>query len=127
MIEPNEHLFITTGVMTQLAIEAAKKLDKEMNIKCGVVHLGTVKPLDKEILLKWIPKMKRIVTVEENVLTGGFGSSILEFTNEHFSENSGKISRLGLKDSFVEKYGTQELLLEENNLTVEALVKEITK
>ena len=125
--EPGEHLFITTGVMTQLAMEAATKLDKERNIKCGVIHLGTVKPLDKKILLRWIPKVKRIVTVEENILAGGFGSSILEFTNEHFSENSNKISRLGLKDSFIEKYGTQDLLLKDNNLTVETLVKEITK
>tara|TARA_B100000686_G_scaffold318568_1_gene368486 strand:+ start:304 stop:1221 length:918 start_codon:yes stop_codon:yes gene_type:complete len=124
-IEPKEHLFITTGVMTQLAIEASKKIYKEKNIKCGVIHLGTVKPLDKEILLKWIPKVKKIVTVEENVLTGGFGSSILEFTNECFPENSSKILRIGLKDSFIDKYGTQELLLKNNNLTVNNLVKKI--
>ena len=124
-IEPYEHLFITTGVMTQLAIKASRRLDKEMNIKCGVIHLGTVKPLDKKILLKWIPRVKRIVTVEENILAGGFGSSILEFINDHFSEKSVKISRLGLRDSFVEKYGTQELLLKDNNLTVEDLIKKI--
>ena len=126
-IQPNEHLFITTGVMTQLAIEASKRLDKEMNIKCGVIHLGTVKPLDKEILLKWIPKVKKILTVEENVLAGGFGSSILEFVSDHFPENSNKISRLGLKDSFVEKYGTQELLFKDNNLTIEELITKVIK
>ena len=126
-IKPHEHLFITTGVMTQLAIEASQRLEMEMNIKCGVIHLGTVKPLDKEILIKWIPKVKKIVTVEENVLAGGFGSSILEFTCDHIPENLNKISRLGLKDSFIDKYGNQELLLRDNNLTVEKLIKEITK
>ena len=126
-IEPNEHLFITTGVMTQLAIEASKRLDKEMNIKCGVIHLGTVKPLDKEMLLKWIPKVKKILTVEENILAGGFGSSILEFTSENFPENTNKISRLGLKNSFIEKYGTQELLFKDNDLTIEKLMAEIIK
>ena len=126
-IAPKEHLFITTGVMTQLAIEASKRLDQEKNIKCGVIHLGTVKPLDKEMLLKWIPKVKKVVTVEENVLAGGFGSSILEFTNDNFPENSHKISRLGLKDSFIEKYGNQDLLLKDNKLTVENLMAKLVK
>ena len=124
--EPYEHLFITTGVMTQIAIEASERLDKENKIKCGVIHMGTIKPLDKEILLEWIPKVKRVVTVEENLLAGGFGSSILEFTNDHFPEQSHKISRIGLKDKFVEKYGNQDSLLKHNNLTVENLVREIT-
>jgi len=124
--EPYEHLFITTGVMTQIAIEASERLDKENKIKCGVIHMGTIKPLDKEILLEWIPKVKRVVTVEENLLAGGFGSSILEFTNDHFPEQSHKISRIGLKDKFVEKYGNQDSLLKDNNLTVENLVREIT-
>ena len=126
-IKPDKHLFITTGVMTQLAIEASKKLNKDKNINCGVIHLGTVKPLDKDILLKWIPKVKKIVTVEENVLLGGFGSSILEFINDNFPEQSKKISRIGLKDNFIEKYGNQDLLFKDNNLTVKNLIKEILK
>ena len=89
--------------------------------------MATVKPLDKEILLKWIPKVKRIVTVEENLLAGGFGSSILEFTNDHFPEHSHKKCRIGLKDKFIEKYGNQDSLLKDNNLTVENLVKKITE
>ena len=59
--------------------------------------------------------------MEENVLSGGFGSSILEFTSDHIPENLNKISRLGLKDSFIDKYGNQELLLRDNNLTVDFL------
>ena len=60
-------------------------------------------------------------------MAGGFGSSILEFTSDHFPENSNKISRLGLKDSFVEKYGTQELLFKDNNLTIEKLITKVIK
>ena len=126
-VKPDKHLFITTGVMTQLAVAASQKLNKDKNINCGVIHLGTVKPLDKEILLKWIPRVKKIVTVEENVLSGGFGSSILEFTNDNFPEHAKKISRMGLKDAFIEKYGNQDLLLKNNNLTVKNLIKEILK
>lgn len=124
-VTPDEHLFITTGVMTQLAIEASEKLLKKHKIKSGVIHLGTIKPLDKQILSKWIPKVKKIITVEENVLMGGFGSSILEFTNDNFPEHSSKISRIGLQDSFIENYGNQDSLLKNNNLTVENLINKI--
>ena len=126
-IEPGSHLLITTGVMTQVAMQAAQKLQTEFNIKCGVIHLGTVKPLDKEILSNWIPKVKKIITVEENLLAGGFGSSILEFTEENFSENLSKISRMGLKDNFVDKFGTQDLLLKNSGLTVDNIIKKILK
>jgi transketolase len=123
---PKEHLFITTGVMTQVALKAAEDLKKN-NIECGVLHLATIKPLDKEILSYWIPKVKKIITVEEGLLAGGFGSSILEFYSDNFPNDTHKISRIGLKDSFVEKYGTQELLFEDNNLTKEYLIAEMLK
>lgn len=124
-IIPKDYLFITTGVMTQIAIEASNFLKKRRNINAGVLHLGTVKPLDKNLLIKWIPKVKKIVTVEENVLSGGFGSSILEFTSENFPKHLHKISRIGLKDQFIEQYGSQDLLFKSNNLTKENLIKKI--
>ncbi len=126
-IKPGKSLFITTGVMTQLAIKASKKLKLTKNIDCGVLHLGTVKPLDKKLLRYWIPRVKNIVTVEENVLNGGFGSSILEFVSDNFPQNLKNIRRIGLSDEFINKYGTQELLFKDNNLTVDNLVKQILK
>ncbi len=127
MVFPKNHLFITTGVMTQIALEASAFLEKEKKITCGVLHLGTVKPLDKNLLLKWIPKVKKIVTVEENILTGGFGSSILEFVSENFPQHLHKITRVGLKEKFVNQYGSQELLFKSNNLTKENLINKILK
>ncbi len=124
-IIPKDHLFITTGVMTQIALESSALLKKEKNIDCGVIHLGTVKPLDKKLLLEWIPKVKKIVTVEENVLAGGFGSSILEFVSDNFPENLNKIKRIGLKDKFINQYGSQDLLFKSNNLTKENLAKQL--
>ena len=73
------------------------------------------------------PKVKKIITVEEGLLAGGFGSSILEFCSDNFPNDTHKISRIGLKDSFVEKYGTQELLFKDNNLTKEYLIAEMLK
>lgn len=124
--KPKKHLFITTGVMTQIALKASEDLKKK-GIECGVLHLATIKPLDKEILSYWIPKVKKIITVEEGLLAGGFGSSILEFCSDNFPNDTHKISRIGLKDSFVEKYGTQELLFKDNNLTKECLIAEMLK
>ncbi len=123
--KPNDHLFITTGVMAQRALDASIYLEKEKNLKVGVLHLPTIKPLDEEILTKWVPKVKKIVTVEENVLSGGFGSSILEFVNSKMPDQSFKITRVGLNDSFIENYGTQEDLLNENSLSVKNLIKKI--
>ena len=112
--------------MTQVALKACEFLKKN-NIDCGVLHLSTIKPLDKEILSHWIPKVKKIITVEEGLLAGGFGSSILEFCSDNLPKEIYKISRIGLKDSFIEKYGTQELLFKDNNLTAEYLTSEMLK
>ena len=126
-IKPKDSLFISTGVMTQIAIAAATKINKEGEHKCGVLHLNTIKPLDKDILMKLIPKVRKIITVEENVLAGGFGSSILEFVSDYCPENLHKISRIGLPDKFINKYGTQDQLINLNNLSVKNLFKTMRK
>jgi len=119
--KPGKILFISTGVMTQRTLKAAKKLEKELGLKCGVLHLATIKPLDKKILSFWIPKVEKIITVEENVLAGGFGSSILEFTSENFRNHVNKISRVGLSNKFINKYGSQDELCHDNGLTAKNL------
>ena len=116
--KPGKILFISTGVMTQRTLKAAKEIEKKKGLKCGVLHMATIKPLDKKILSFWIPKVEKIVTVEENILAGGFGSSILEFTSENLPNHVNKISRIGLPDRFVDKYGSQDELCEDNGLTV---------
>jgi|TARA_B100001059_G_C17780839_1_gene554064 transketolase len=127
LIEPKDYLFITTGVMAQRAIEASRQINSEENKTVGVLHMPTVKPLDKEILLNWIPKVKKIVTIEENVLAGGFGSSILEFVNDKMPDHSKKITRLGLPDKFIKHYGTQEDLLNNNFLSIKNIKDLILK
>lgn len=122
-IIPKDYLIISTGVMTQIAIDAAKRLKNEKNINCGVIHFGTVKPLDQKLLLKWIPKVKKVLTIEENFLDGGFGSSILEFVSDKLKSHSYKISRIGLKNKFIENYGTQDQLFQKQNLTSEYIIK----
>ena len=121
MREPGEGLIISTGVMTQLAIEAAKKLNEE-GITCGVLHVHTIKPLDELQLSKLLPHVKAVVTVEEHTRIGGLGSAVLEFTNDNMPEQSSKIIRIGIPDQFAKQYGSQESLLNHWGITVENLV-----
>ncbi len=123
--KPGEFLFLTTGVMTQVALEASEIL-KKRNKYAGVIHFGTIKPLDGNILKRWLPKVKKVITVEENVLNGGFGSSILEYVSDNFPSELSKIKRVGLQDKFTEKYGSQDELFKKHNLTAKFLVKKIT-
>ena len=121
MIEPGEGLIISTGVMTQLAIEAAEKLTEE-GITCGVLHIHTIKPLDELQLSKLLPLVKAVVTVEEHTRIGGLGSAVLEFTNDNMPEQSSKIIRIGIPDQFAKQYGSQESLLNHWGITVQNLI-----
>ena len=76
-------------------------------------------------ILSKVKKVKKIITVEENVLSGGFGSSILEFCNENLKEHMCKISRIGLKDEFVDDYGDQNSLLNKYHINQQTLCKKM--
>ena len=123
--EPGDGLFITTGVMTQKAIEAANQLSDE-GIECGILHMHTIKPLDEDALSVLIPKVQAVVTVEEHIRTGGLGSAVLEFCSDSLPAHSPKIRRIGIPDRFSDKYGSQEELLEYWGITVESM-KEMMK
>lgn len=116
--------FLTTGITNHIALEACKFLKKSENIDCGVAHFSTIKPLDKTFLNKILINSKKIITVEENVKAGGFGSSILEFSSEVSSvRKKADIKIMGLKDRFLEKYGTQQELLDYSGLSFKDLSK----
>ena len=125
-IKPKEYLIVSTGIMTQVAIDAANHINyKSKKNLCGVMHFGTVKPLDVQSIKKWFPRVKKIITIEENVLDGGFGSMILECVNQYIPKISPKIIRLGLKNEFVDFYGSQSELLDHYHLNSKYIVKKI--
>lgn len=95
-------------------IDLAKQVNKKLSKKATIVNARVIKPLDKEYLLKI--KDKNIITLEENVKRGGFGSSVLEFYNEN--NVKADVSILSIKDNFVKHATTSEQLLD-NGLTVE--------
>ena len=114
-------LFISTGVMTQLALQASEKLENE-GIYCGVLHMHTIKPIDENSLMNLIPNVKAVVTIEEHTRIGGLGSAILEFCSDTIPEHTHKIFRVGIPDKFAEQYGSQNSLLEHWGITVQNII-----
>ena len=111
-------LLVTTGITTQIGLQASESLSKE-NIDCGVFHMHTIKPFDYDGLFQASESVKLIITIEEHVLNGGLGSAVLEAFSDHGLEK--KIIRLGIPDAFVKKYGSQELLMSEFGLDHETI------
>ena len=98
-------------------MEAAQKLEKE-GLSVRVINARFVKPLDKGWLLESLKDVKTILTVEENVLAGGFGSAIRELLEgETFM-----IRSLGIPDKFIEQ-GTQQKLRSLVGLTEENIAE----
>ena len=120
--EPIDGLFITTGIMAQKALKAISELNSQ-SIKVGLLHLHTVKPLDKEIIVKYFKKIKNIIIAEEHSEIGGLGSAIIEMAVKNKLNNN--IKTLGLPDTFNDKYGNQEELLNHYGLNKNRLINEM--
>jgi transketolase len=98
--------------MAQRALASAHMLAEE-GIKCGVLHMHTVKPLDVDTLLALAGKVRLVVTVEEHTLIGGLGGAAAElFADHEWTATPPRLKRLGLPDRFLSDYGSQDFLLE---------------
>jgi 1-deoxy-D-xylulose-5-phosphate synthase len=114
---------IAIGVTVAPALEAARRL-AEKGIECTVINARFVKPMDSSLISDVARRTKRVVTVEENALWGGFGSAIVELlTSSHISDV--RIERIGLPDEFV-VHGPQGVLRAKYNLDADGIVQRIT-
>ncbi|NLY76039.1 MAG: 1-deoxy-D-xylulose-5-phosphate synthase [Firmicutes bacterium] len=113
---------IGVGSMVEPALEAALRLQK-YGINCTVVNARFVKPLDEELILRLAESHPNIVTIEENVIAGGFGSAVLEFLVMK-GVRVEKFKMLGLPDQFV-THGATEILLEKHGLSVEGICRAV--
>ena len=119
-------LFITTGVMTQLALETADIL-KNDDVDVGVLHVHTIKPFDHTGVIAAIKDVRAVVTVEEHIVNGGLGSAVLESCSELQPELLPKILRIGIPDRFATEYGSQNSLLKHWGITSSTLVGAMMK
>ncbi|WP_339250488.1 1-deoxy-D-xylulose-5-phosphate synthase [Sporosarcina sp. FSL W8-0480] len=122
--EGTDGTILTFGTTIPMAIEAAETLSRK-GIDVKVVNARFIKPLDTDMLDEIFKDGKPIVTVEEAVLAGGFGSAVLEYAHDVSMEHI-SISRLGIPDEYIE-HGSVDRLLEEIDLTCENVVRTMEK
>lgn len=99
--------FLAVGTMVEKAKEAAAIL-KEEGIEAAVVNMRFIKPLDTELLGEMARTKRLLITAEENVLAGGFGSAVAEYLADHGIEVP--LLRFGIPDRFIEQGTRRELL-----------------
>lgn len=117
----DELAVLTIGHIGNYAVEACEDLEKQ-NIKIAHYDMRFAKPLDEQLLHEIFSTYKKIVTVEDGSLQGGFGSAILEFVADHGYQV--EVKRLGIPDRFIE-HGEQIQLQRECGFDVEGIVKAI--
>ncbi len=114
-------LLLPVGVMCQRAEQAAELLAAE-GIEAEIIDPCFIKPLDEELILNSVQKCSAVVTIEENVLAGGFGSAILELLQQR--QLNCRLVRLGFADQFIEQ-GKRDLLLDKYGLSLNDIVKAV--
>ncbi len=120
--EGKDCTIFATGVMVSEAIKAKEKLKKE-DINVRVVDIHTIKPIDKEIIIKSAKETKKLISIEDHSIIGGLGTAIAEVLSEEYPS---KLIRMGMKDEFG-KSGKAEDLMKHFHLTAEDIIKEVKK
>lgn len=118
--EGTDITIIATGLMVQVALQAAKELALQ-GISARVVDMHTIKPIDREIIIESAKLTGAIVTAEEHNIIGGLGSAVMEVVGE---ECPVPVIRLGVNDVFGHS-GTAEALMLKYELTAENLINKV--
>jgi transketolase len=104
--EGTDVTIIATGLEVSAAIDAAELLAKD-GISAEIVNIHTIKPIDKELVIKEAEKTGKVVTVEEHSVIGGLGSAVCEVLSENHPLS---VKRIGVYDRFGESGPAVELL-----------------
>lgn len=116
----NDVTVIATGMMVQKAIEASKALEIE-GINVRVINMSTIKPIDREIIIKAAKETKGIVTAEEHSIIGGLGAMVSQVV---CNDCPTKVKMVGIQDTFGES-GTPNELMEKYGLTAKRIIEEV--
>jgi transketolase len=120
--EGKDVAIIACGQMVYRALQAAKEI-KEHKISVRVINSHTIKPLDKDTILKAAEECGAIVTVEEHQIHGGLGSAVAEVVSQNYPV---PMKIIGVEDRFGES-GEPNELLEKFGLTKETIIKGVTQ
>ena len=111
---------VACGMMVSLALEAAELLEKE-GIDVEVINASSIKPIDRDTIVKSAKKTGRVVTVEEHTIIGGLGSAVSEVLTDEYPT---RVLKIGIEDVFGES-GSKEDLFCKFGFTKEAIAKKI--
>ncbi len=118
--EGRDLTIVATGLCVSYALEAAEKLAED-GIQAEVINIHTIKPLDKELIIRSAKKTGKVVTVEEHSVIGGLGGAVCECLCEN---NPVPVHRIGMQDVFGES-GPAVKLLEKYKLDGEGIYSQI--
>lgn len=121
--EGNDVTLIANGHMLSRALEAADKLAAQ-GVKARVVNLPTVKPLDKDLIVKCAEETKAIVTCEEHTVIGGLGSAVAEVL---VRECPVPVDMIGIADVFTETALDHDTLMDAYGMSVDEIVRSAQK
>lgn len=113
---------IATGDVVCESIKAKEELEKQ-GIDVRVIDVHTIKPIDKEMILKCAKETNKIITIEDHSIIGGLGSAVCEVLSEEFPT---KVIRMGINDSFG-KSGKAEELLKYFKLTSKDIIEKVIR
>lgn len=116
----NDITVIATGMMVSKALEAARQLESD-GISVRIINMSTIKPIDREIIVKAAKETKAIITAEEHSIIGGLGAMVSSVVCD---ECPTRVRMIGVKDVFGQS-GTPDELMKKYNLTAEAIVNEV--
>ena len=111
------------GTMVDDALRLAERLSTEESLSVGVVNARFVKPLDRALLLSHAACIPLLVTMEDNVLAGGFGSAVLEALQE--GDCPATVERIGWPDKFVDHGSSTEVLRAANGLSPDEMFRRV--
>ncbi len=115
-------VILALGSMVKVAKEASRELRKK-RIESTLINIRFIKPLDAELIVHLAKSIPRVITIEEGVLSGGFGSAVLELLQDKGIKNC-RVKRIGLPNKFVEQ-GERSELLKKYGLSKEGIIKAV--
>jgi transketolase len=119
--EGGDVLIVSTGITTQVALDAADILAED-GVAATVLHLHTLKPLDVDEILARASRASAVLTIEEHTLPGGLGSAVAEALLDA-GEGNVPFARLGYPDVFTDELGSQAEIMAHYGLTAEGLAR----
>lgn len=121
--EGSDVTLIAAGGILKVALQSAEKLS-ELGIRCRVLSIPTIKPIDKDALLKATQETGGIVSIEEHVVEGGLGGAIAEICLEQ-GQIPGFFYRIGLRSVFSTLVGNQDYLREKYGMDEKTIVAKV--